>query len=446
MTETFSAREAASNHSGEAARPEARACLLIRLWTLPRADVDPALRSWSEESGEVAMLADLVNACHGRLAGSHQQQLTAEFADVATAVMAAKRMQRAMIGFASHQPRARVAAAIGVHSRTGESPSAAAATHDGSEAAGLLMRAATAGQILLTQTAYAEMSSALPQTSRAISPMRLDTVRPDTMNGGPAAKAYELVWAEPEIYLRLRKLVEGMEWAHATASHRGQLTTKRLADIPPAATGADPPTVRDAGEPAHVDGQPAAPGRSWGSNRIKLGVAAAIVVAATAVTATVMLTARRDAAGSEPQSRAPAPVTAPRPREAPAPEVVKPSAGVRPVTAANGAAAPQPEVAPRQPGGTGNTADDKSKHEVPKEPGAAPAVGSAPPRVGREPVEGFYRRDIPDLMQRADRESGNGNYESAKYLYGIVRQLEPGNAAARQGLDRATRAQALDEH
>jgi hypothetical protein len=60
-------------------------------------------------------------------------------------------------------------------------------------------------------------------------------------------------------------------------------------------------------------------------------------------------------------------------------------------------------------------------------------------------VDGFYRKDIPSLLARAERESGNGNYASAKYCYGVVLQLDPGNGSARQELNRVTRAEALDE-
>ena len=433
--------EAVKDGSTEITGTGNRATLLIRLWTLPRAEVNPAARSWHEESGEVAMLADLVSACRGRLADGYKPQLAAEFSDLPAALMAAKRMQRAMLGFASHQPRSRAAAAIGVFSRLGESTAAGATAREEMQTAGTLMSAATAGQILLTQAAYVEIMRLLPQTARGISSVRLGT-------GGPALKAYELVWEEPETYVRLRKLVEGMEWAHATASHRSQQTTKRIADPPQLSAGAGASGPGSAEESPQFAAETAAPARVWRRTWAVLGVAAAALI-----TATVLLTTKLDTGHFELPRRGPSPAITKLP--ATKPPAVNPKPGPssperpKPTSAAGDGEKPPTAKSSEDRNETKNTSGEQTNREISKEPVPEPQPAQpprpAPVRAGREPVEGFYRRDIPGLLEKADRDGGNGKYGSAKYWYGIVLQLEPGNAKARQELSRVIKAEELDQ-
>ncbi|MGI8772866.1 MAG: hypothetical protein ACR2JE_15700 [Acidobacteriaceae bacterium] len=443
MTDTPSTSrtgEAVKGGSTETPGTGNRASLLIRLWTLPRAELNPAARSWHEESGEVAMLADLVSACRGRLADGYKPQLTAEFSDLPAALIAAKRMQRAMLGFASHQPRSRAAAAIGVFSRLGNTSSGATAREE-MQTAGTLMSAATAGQILLTQAAYLEIMRLLPQTARGISSVRLGTT-----TGGPALKAYELVWEEPEVYVRLRKLVEGMEWAHATASHRSEQTTKRIAD-PQLSAGAGASGTGSAEASPQFAAETAAPARVWRRTWAVLGVAAAALISAT-----VLLTTKLDTGHFEPLRRGPSPTIAKPPAVNPNPGPASPERP-NPISVAGDGEKPPTAKSPEDRNGTKNTSGEQTKREISREiskepmtePQPAQPPRPAPVRAGREPVEGFYRRDIPGLLEKADRDGGNGKYGSAKYWYGIVLQLDPGNAKARQELSRVVKAEELDQ-
>jgi len=464
-------------YRGEAASADATE-IAIRLWSASGSD-RRLPTTWKTDSILVYMIADLVVASRGHIAGGSPTVMTASFMGSSQALVAAKRIQMAVLEFVACRPGGPVGAAILVyHSQT--HPSNPTPARDPNGFTGDIARRALAqakpGQILLSESISRRLRD-LPGIEFHVVP-ELASVSID----GHGALT-ELVWTTPErvAFLQdaLSTVVEPQEQPEEEAAPFGAtMIVKSPFAIPSSASDRMPPvmptgdfvfrdnTEADATQNGVVartelgrSGEDIAPQqedyqarrtdsltaeldelkeqkiatRTW----VFIGIVA-IVLGGVLVALLYHPTNTSNAPASPQQEQT-------RTKEVP----VKVSPPATPPKANPNAKTVASEPTPNKVQGA------VPPEAVSKKPQAkVPAVAAQPQASGTTKLDnrvnagnetsaaaspvyeygGFSQKDIPKLLEFAKTDAGKGNYASAREEYSTVLKLQPGNQAAKDGL------------
>jgi hypothetical protein len=414
--------------------------IAIRVWSADRG----AGLTWKSESVLVCMIADLVGASRGQIAEESPALMAAHFDNSRQAVVAAKRIQMAMLEFAACRPGEGVGSAILIYQpRTTES------TGLSGEMVQMELGQAKPGQILLAENIARGLRD-LPG---------IELVAPSALGASADSPAGlpELVWTTPEQLTRLResegaaRIVEGppvgatliMDSPYA----RGVNDVALNEAVPPVMGGdnfavrdrtSDRTSDRSADSGAIAENFRESTGSSLAGmefeeeplftrNRVLLGVVALLLVGVVIAVlfrptnvSKHAVPQQEQTSGAQGAEQRTSGTTSP-PAE---PEVQKPAESTTVQSPG------KPAAVVSQPPNSGKATESRAKKK--KEAAlTAPAqeVQEVPSEVG-----GMSAKDIPRLLDMANKDYGGGRYEQARSEYQTILRLQPSNAEAREGL------------
>jgi hypothetical protein len=358
--------------------------------------------------------------------------MAAHFDNSLQSLVAAKRIQTAILEFLACRPGDCVGAAVLIH------PPVAAGFSQGMAQSAL--RLADPGQIILSE----EVS----RRFRELPGIELRAVPALTTGGTEHAGLVELIWTSAE---RLASLRNSVSVAPPTVEVGPPVGATMIVNAPLAAPGSDAASTSDRNDIASRN-PPAAEGLTHREGAFEEGLAdfeerrsfitrSRVVVGAIVVVLVVaglVLFHPWSGSNAQPklQPRDTPSETSPATAEPPTNNIPQPPPVVQPVPDSH--AKPQPPVVKPPVKPVDKTAKDKDKTKKPED---TPIVGFE----GNSTYNGMTQRDIPRLLQWARSDAGNGNYTKAAQEYRVILQLQPNNPDAREGLRKIQVAQGRDQ-
>jgi len=418
--------------TGSRIAASAAADLTIRVW---RRDGGNTPLTWQSESVLVYMIADLVAASHGRTAGEMPAAMAAHFDNSLHALVAAKRIENAILEFLACRPGDYMGAAVLIH------PPLAAGFSQGMAQSAL--RLAEPGQIILSE----EVSRRLQD----LPGIELRAVPALTTGGTEHAGLAELIWTSPE---RLASLRSSANVAPSTSEVGPPVGATMIVNSPfatPRSNAASGSQRIDTASrrPSHAEGFKNREGvfeegladfeerRSFITrSRMVIGAVAIVLVIVGLVlfhpwsgpnVQPKFNNASHASQGNETPTGATGTTTEPPVNDTPQPPPV-----VQPV---NNPPAKPPVTNKTY---TDKTAKDKGKAKRPED---TPIQGFE----GNSTYDGMTQKDISRLLQWARSDAGNGNYAKAAQEYRVILQLQPYNSDAKEGLRKIQVAQQRDQ-
>jgi hypothetical protein len=444
--------------------PADAADIAIRLWGATRPDRRVPL-TWKTESVLVYMIADLVGASRGRIAEESQSVLAAHFDSCRQAVVAAKRIQTALLEFLACRPGERTGGAILIFQ-----PRTADPTGPSGELVQLELGRAKPGQILLTENVFRRM--------RDLPGMEFATASGETTEDGPTGST-ELVWTTPDRVALMQESV-------------GDAAEPIVADTPPMGAtlivnspimnspnlnspnlnspNMDPSfarrgqTTNTAAPAARTQDHVAPETRSrraaefnpkpssslteeleigerplFTRTRVILGVVAVVLVAALIAVFLQPTRVAKPLIPQTPQTQEPTAPSATGNADQSTPPADAPRAQTPPPKAEPPKAAAKPPAAFRKPPAE---IVAKNKKEIPAQDTKTEDSKNTPEQPAVVDESGNWAlSDIPRLLTMAGSDMGDGKYDKARREYRIVLRLQPKNQPALDGISKLNKIQ-----
>ncbi|MFZ0319249.1 MAG: hypothetical protein WAL56_08990 [Candidatus Sulfotelmatobacter sp.] len=375
----------------------AAADISIRVWTRAQLQANAPEVSWKSGSNLVFMISDVVTAAQGIPADDLRTGMSAHFNSAAQALKAAKSIERSILEFSRRRPEDCFGAAVIVHRPIELRPFLEGDPAPVSPAVSLL-REAQPGQILVSQETYEHLRD-LPGLQ----------FRP--LNGdGSTTGDNELLWTSAETYAHF---ATRLQEALASQPIRNDADASEFSSVRLSAMNVD-------------DGE-----AGWmASHRLLVSLAACAVLVLAVLYALPTLRKSSPAVNSSTNSPA---VTTPLPSapvrlpnsSLPATESALPPAKVEP--------APVPAPA-RKPAPKPVQSESKPNEPKVNELKVNELKVNEPKPVSD--YDGFFAKDIPLLLKKAQSDAGAGDYENSRREYEIVLHLDPANPSARTGISR----------
>ena len=418
--------------TGSRIAASAAADLTIRVW---RRDGGNTPLTWQSESVLVYMIADLVAASHGRTAGEMPAAMAAHFDNSLHALVAAKRIENAILEFLACRPGDYMGAAVLIHA-----PLAAGFSQGMAQSA---LRLAEPGQIILSEEVSRRFQDLPGIELRAVPAL--------TTGGTEHAGLAELIWTSPE---RLASLRSSANVAPPTSEVGPPVGATMIVNSPFAT-----PRSNAASGSQRIDTASRRPSDAEGfKNRegvFEEGLAdfeerrsfitrSRMVIGAVAIVLVIVglvwfhpwsgpnvqpkfNNASHASQGNETPTGATGTTTEPPVNDIPQPPPV-----VQPVNNPPSKTVVKPPV---------NKPVDKTTKDKSKKAEDTPIVGFE----GNSTYDGMTQKDISRLLQWARSDAGNGNYAKAAQEYRVILQLQPYNSDAKEGLRKIQVAQQRDQ-
>jgi hypothetical protein len=405
--------------------------VVIRLWVPGRPDRSA---TWKTDSVLIYMIADLVDASHGRIAEESPAIMGAHFDGSRQALLAAKRIQTAILEFLACRPGERVGAAILLYRPRASEPEGFSA-----EMVQQALKQLKPGQILLAENVSEHLRDLPGVEFRTVPALT-------TVMGEWQPDFTEVIWTTPDRVARLQLSADDETEAESTdlpsigatvivhSPLARQDTTRRGAPLENVSQAGNTDKAQDA-VPVFAEGRDEFEPRPLITRtRVILGIVAAVLVVvliafvyrpAQVSKAPIPLQVDQGGAREVPYKQPPAQAESNVPMAQPESKIVKtelakPQKAFKspPVKSARVSVAEPPQVSDKAP--VDNRVKSQSIPEV-----AAPYSDES---------GGVSLKDIPVLLRMAQQDAGAGNYAKARTEYRKILGLQPNNQDARDGL------------